>query len=98
MAASVVLTGAFAESWPALAIGAVSGVLSATAMSLWDYERSRYVDLLPSNPDDSEKLLLQPGDVVRYDGACARFWGRADKLVGAVSVGTDWLAATCGAR
>ncbi len=33
MAASVVLTGAFTEAWPALAIGAVTGVLSATAMS-----------------------------------------------------------------
>jgi hypothetical protein len=51
---------------------------------LWDYERSRYADLLPPNPDDSELLLLQPPDVVRYAAACARFWGRADKLVGAV--------------
>ncbi len=33
MAASVVLTGAFTEAWPALAIGVVTGVLSATAMS-----------------------------------------------------------------
>jgi Major Facilitator Superfamily len=33
MAASVVLTGAFTQAWPALAIGAVTGVLSATAMS-----------------------------------------------------------------
>ena len=52
---------------------------------LWDYERSRYVDLLPPNPDDSEKLLPQPADVVRYAGACFRFWGRADKLGGAVA-------------
>ena len=51
---------------------------------LWHYERSRYMDLLPPNPDSSEKLLLQPGDLVRYAGACYRFWGRADKLVGAV--------------
>jgi hypothetical protein len=33
MAVSVVLTGAFREAWPVLAIGAVSGALSATAMS-----------------------------------------------------------------
>jgi hypothetical protein len=33
MAVSVVLTGAFRETWPVLAIGAVSGALSATAMS-----------------------------------------------------------------
>ena len=33
MAASVMLTGAFNEAWPALAIAAVTGVLSATAMS-----------------------------------------------------------------
>ena len=33
MAASVVLTGAFTEAWPALAIGVVTGALSATAMS-----------------------------------------------------------------
>jgi Major Facilitator Superfamily len=33
MAASVVLTGAFTGTWPALAIGVVSGVFSATGMS-----------------------------------------------------------------
>jgi hypothetical protein len=33
MAASVVATGAFTAAWPALAIGVVTGVLSATAMS-----------------------------------------------------------------
>jgi hypothetical protein len=33
MAASGVLTGAFTEAWPALGIGVVSGVFSATAMS-----------------------------------------------------------------
>ena len=33
MAASVMLTGAFSEAWPALAIGVVTGALSATAMS-----------------------------------------------------------------
>ena len=33
MAASVVMTGAFTSAWPAVAIGAVTGVLSATAMS-----------------------------------------------------------------
>lgn len=47
---------------------------------LWSYERSRYVDLLPPNPDQSEKLLLQARDVIRYAGACGRFWSRADKL------------------
>jgi hypothetical protein len=52
---------------------------------LWTYKRSRYVDLLPPNPDASEKLLIQPDDVVRYAGACGRFWGRADKLVGAIA-------------
>ena len=33
MAASVVLTGAFTETWPTLAIGVVTDALSATAMS-----------------------------------------------------------------
>jgi hypothetical protein len=33
MAASVVLTGGFTAAWPAIAIAAVTGVLSATAMS-----------------------------------------------------------------
>jgi hypothetical protein len=33
MAASVVLTAVFTEAWPAVAIGAVSGVFSATGMS-----------------------------------------------------------------
>lgn len=52
---------------------------------LWSYAQARYVDLLPPNPDASEKLLIQPDDVIRYAGACARFWGRADKLSGAVA-------------
>ncbi len=47
---------------------------------LWDYERTRYLDLLPPNQEESEQLLLQAVDVVRYAGACGRFWGRADKL------------------
>lgn len=50
----------------------------------WIYEPSRYVDLLPPNSDESEKLLLRSADVTRYAVACFRFWGRADKLVGAV--------------
>jgi len=54
------------------------------APQLWDYEPSRYVDVLPPNDDESEKVLLQIRDVVRYATACARFWGYADKLPGAV--------------
>lgn len=54
------------------------------APQLWDYEPSRYVDVLPPNSDESEKVLLQISGVVRYAGACARFWGRADKLPDAV--------------
>lgn len=50
----------------------------------WTYDPSRYVDLLPPNGEQSEQLLLQPTDVVRYAGACSRFWGRADKLPMAV--------------
>lgn len=50
------------------------------APDLWSYERTRYMDLLPPNLEESEQLLLQPMDVVRYAGACGRFWGRADKL------------------
>ena len=46
----------------------------------WSYERTRYVDLLPPNLIESEKLLLEPAGVVRYAGACGRFWGRADAL------------------
>jgi hypothetical protein len=59
--------------------------LRSQSPELWDYERSRYVDLLPPNPDESEKLLLQADDVVRYARACARFWGCADKVEGAVT-------------
>ncbi|OYY13339.1 MAG: hypothetical protein B7Y70_02440 [Rhizobiales bacterium 35-68-8] len=46
----------------------------------WTYEPSRYVDLLPPNAEESELLLVRPSDVSRYAGACARFWGCADKL------------------
>ncbi|THK33640.1 hypothetical protein EHS39_35115 [Ensifer sp. MPMI2T] len=51
---------------------------------LWIYEQSRYVDHLPPNGDESEKLLLEPDDVVRYATACSRFWGLADKFDGAL--------------
>jgi hypothetical protein len=46
--------------------------LRSQSPKLWDYEWSRYVDLLPPNSDESEKLLLLPGDVIRYARACAR--------------------------
>jgi hypothetical protein len=58
--------------------------LRAHAPGRWTYDPSRYVDLLPPNAEQSEQLLLQPTDVVRYAGACSRFWGRADKLPMAV--------------
>lgn len=49
---------------------------------LWTYEKSRYMDILPPGEDKSEKLLLEPDDVVRYANACVHFWGQADKLEG----------------
>lgn len=49
--------------------------LRAHAPELWSYERARYVGLLPPNPDESEKLLIQPHNVTRFAGACGRFWG-----------------------
>jgi hypothetical protein len=55
------------------------------APARWTYDPSRYVDLLPPNGEESEQLLLQPEDVIRYAGACGRFWGRADKLPMAVT-------------
>jgi len=58
--------------------------LKAHAPDRWAYDSSRYVDLLPPNAEQSEQLLLQPADVVRYTAACARFWGRADTLDHAV--------------
>lgn len=59
--------------------------LRSHAPKLWSYQQSRYVDLLPPNPDDSEKLLLQPAEVIRYATACSRFWGLADGLPGAIT-------------
>ena len=52
--------------------------LQDKAPQLWNYDRSRYVDILPPNPDHSERLLLYPKDVFRYAEACARFWGLVD--------------------
>jgi hypothetical protein len=59
--------------------------LRAHAPDRWTHDPSRYIDILPPNCEESEQLLVRPEDVVRYAGACARFWGRADKLAGAVS-------------
>lgn len=58
--------------------------LQQHAPELWRYPASRYVDIAPPTPDESEKLLLEPRDVVRYASACGGFWRRADKLPGAV--------------
>lgn len=58
--------------------------LRAHAPDRWTHDPSRYADILPPNREESEQLLVRPEDVVRYAGACARFWGRADKLAGAV--------------
>jgi hypothetical protein len=58
--------------------------LRAHAPDRWTHDPSRYVDILPPNGEQSEQLLVRPEDVVRYAGACARFWGRADKLPMAV--------------
>jgi hypothetical protein len=54
------------------------------APARWVYDPKRYVDILPPNGEQSEHLLIQPQDVVRYAGACARFWGHADKIPGAI--------------
>jgi hypothetical protein len=48
---------------------------------LWNYSRTRHVDLLPPNVHESEQLLLQPDNVFRYAGGCVL----ADKLAGAVT-------------
>jgi hypothetical protein len=48
MAISVALTGAFTSAWPALAIGAVTGALSATAMSWHGILLSESARLAPS--------------------------------------------------
>jgi hypothetical protein len=48
MAISVVLTGAFSAAWPKLAIGAVTGALSATAMSWHGILLSESARLAPS--------------------------------------------------
>ena len=55
------------------------------APARWTYDARRYRDLLPVEGEQSEQLLLQPQDVVRYAGACVGFWGRADKLEMAVA-------------
>ena len=50
----------------------------------WSYDPRRYIDILPPNSEQSEQLLIRPQDVVRYVASCARFWGHADRLPGAV--------------
>jgi hypothetical protein len=48
MAVSIALTGSFTEAWPAVAIGAVTGLLSATAMSWHGILLSEAARLAPS--------------------------------------------------
>lgn len=64
--------------------GTSVGDLRAQAPDRWAHDPSRYVDILPPNREESEQLLARPDDVVRYAGACVRFWGRADTLPMAV--------------
>jgi len=59
-------------SGPHLRRGGVDGrVFDRAAAQVDNY--CRHVDLLPPNAEQSEQLLLQPTDVVRYAGACSRF-------------------------
>lgn len=53
--------------------------LRTRAPQFWDYAPTRYIDLSPPGPDQSERLLIGPNDITRYAGACVRFWGLADK-------------------
>lgn len=64
--------------------GTSSDDLRAHAPARWAYDPGRYIDLLPPNSEQSEQLLLEPAEVVRYAAASAGFWGRADKLPMAV--------------
>jgi hypothetical protein len=59
--------------------------LKRHAPGRWVYDPARYVNILPPNGEQSEQLLLQPPDVMRYAVASVRFWGRADELGMAVA-------------
>jgi hypothetical protein len=50
--------------YSAMATDGPSGSCATTRLS--DYEPTRYVDVLPPNYKESEKMLLQTSDVVRY--------------------------------
>lgn len=59
--------------------GGSLNALKARAPEFWDYASTRYIDLSPPGPDQSERLRLGPNDITQYAGTCVRFWGLADR-------------------
>lgn len=53
--------------------------LKVFAPRLWAYNPSRYVDLSPGPPSDSETMLILADDLRFYAVAAMIFWGHADK-------------------
>lgn len=64
--------------------GKASAALKHAAARLWDQDPTAYVDINPGPSPDSA-LLLIPDDYLKdYARAGLHFWGRADRMPGAV--------------
>lgn len=64
--------------------GTASKALSVSAPQFWTHDPRDYVDISPGPSPHSTLLVIPAGYLQNYTRAGLRFWGRADRLDGAV--------------
>lgn len=64
--------------------GKASAELKRAAARLWDQDPTAYVDINPGPSPDSALLVISDEYLKDYARAGLRFWGRADRMPGAV--------------
>ncbi|TBY89581.1 hypothetical protein E0H40_16720 [Rhizobium leguminosarum bv. viciae] len=64
--------------------GSASKALTKSAPRFWSHDPRHYVDISPGPSPESALLVIPAGYIENYTRAGLRFWGRADRLEGAV--------------
>lgn len=64
--------------------GSASKALIKSAPRFWSYDPCDYADINPPPSPDSALLVIPRGYLEDYTRAGLRFWGRADRLEGAI--------------
>lgn len=64
--------------------GSASKALIKSAPRFWSHDPRDYIDISPGPSPDSALLVIPAGYLENYTRAGLRFWGRADRLEGAI--------------